>query len=151
MIRIAFGVILFFLSLVDIKTQRIPDTLTIFLYGLGGISLVLNPSIYDKLLGGGILFAFFFLLYLAQPKGVGFGDVKLAGAIGFFLGWKLGLLALFFAFIGGGIVGIILILTKRKTLKDPLPFGPFLSGGAITALFFGVRILDWYMNLFYFP
>lgn len=145
-----FILILFFLSLIDLKTQRIPDILTISLYGLGVISLFLNPPLYDKLLGGGVLFAFFFLLYLAKPQGVGFGDVKLAGAIGLFLGWKLGLLALFLAFTSGGLVGAMLILTKKKTLKDSLPFGPFLSGGAIVSLLFGPQILSWYLNRFYF-
>ncbi|NSW75462.1 MAG: prepilin peptidase [Candidatus Atribacteria bacterium] len=148
---IAFVGILFYIALIDFKAQRIPDILTLSLYGLGVVSLFFNPSLYDKLLGGGVLFAFFLLLYLAKPQGVGFGDVKLAGAIGLFLGWKLALLALFLAFTSGGLVGAILILTKKKTLKDSLPFGPFLSGGAVIALFFGKQVLDWYVNLLYFP
>jgi leader peptidase (prepilin peptidase)/N-methyltransferase len=49
------------------------------------------------------------------------------------------------------VVGAFLLLLKKKTLKDPLPFGPFLSGGAVVALLFGERILGWYMNLFSVP
>ncbi len=151
MMNIFFVLILILLSLIDLKTQRIPDILTLSLYILGTTSLFLNPPFQDKLLGGAILFAFFLFLYLAKPHGMGFGDVKLSGAIGLFLGWKLAILALFLAFLSGGITGALLILLKKKTLKDPLPFGPFLSGGSIIALLFGNQILTWYMGFFSLP
>jgi leader peptidase (prepilin peptidase)/N-methyltransferase len=151
MLDILFTLLLFLIAFIDLRTQRIPDFLTVALYVLGVLSLFFSPQVFSQLLGGGILFTFFLFLYLAKPEGVGFGDVKLAGALGLFLGWKLGLLSLFLAFTSGGVVGAFLLLLKKKTLKDPLPFGPFLSGGAVVALLFGERILGWYMNLFSVP
>ena len=98
----------------------------------------------------GILFGFglFLLLYLLFPKGIGFGDVKLAGAIGLFLGLKLTILAILLSFFSGAIVGILLIALHKKSMKDPIPFGPFLAFGAIASLFFGEYIINWYLNLF---
>lgn len=148
MMYIFFVLVLFILSYLDLRTHRIPDLLTLILYVLGVFSLFSSLSVFSHLLGGGILFSFFLLLYLLKPQGVGFGDVKFSGAIGFFLGLELGLLALFLAFASGGVVGALLLLFKKKTLQDPLPFGPFLSAGAIVALFWGNEILSWYWNLF---
>jgi leader peptidase (prepilin peptidase)/N-methyltransferase len=97
----------------------------------------------------GLLFSFglFFILYLLFPKGIGFGDVKLAGAIGLFLGFKLTILAILLSFFSGAIVGLFLIAIGKKTMKDPIPFGPFLAFGAIFSMFFGEYIIDWYMKL----
>ncbi|MGQ9747116.1 MAG: prepilin peptidase [Candidatus Caldatribacteriaceae bacterium] len=150
MTRVFFILVLFLLSYFDLKTHRIPDFLTLILYGLGVVSLFSSPPVFSHLLGGGMLFSFFLLLYLLKPQGVGFGDVKLSGAIGFFLGLELGLLALFLAFASGGVVGALLLLLKKKTLRDPLPFGPFLSAGATVALFWGQKIFSWYWNFFLF-
>lgn len=151
MLSVLFAFVLFFISLIDLKTQRIPDILTFSLYGLGTVSLFFHLPVYEKLLGGAVLLSFFFLLYLLKPQGIGFGDVKLSGAIGLFLGWQLGLLALFLAFTSGGLVGAVLLLLKKKTLKDPIPFGPFLSAGAVVALLFGKRIIEWYLGFFLLP
>jgi prepilin signal peptidase PulO-like enzyme (type II secretory pathway) len=98
----------------------------------------------------GLAFGFilFLLFYLFFPKGIGFGDVKLAGAIGLFLGFKLTILAILLSFFSGAIVGLLLIALGKKTMKDPIPFGPFLALGAIASLFFGEYIIDWYMGLF---
>ncbi len=147
MVQFFFILILGVLSFIDWKTHRIPDLGNVILYLLGGVPLFFALS-WEKLLGAGILFSFFFLLYLLRPEGVGFGDVKLSGAIGLFLGWRLGVLALFLAFLGGALLGVALILKKKKTLKDPLPFAPFLSGGAVVALLWGEKIIAWYLGLF---
>jgi len=68
--------------------------------------------------------------------------------MGLFLGWPKILLALFLAFFIGAIIGIELIILGKKTLKSEIPFGPFLVSGTFLALFFGQKILDWYLNLF---
>ena len=79
---------------------------------------------------------------------MGVGDVKLAFLIGLLLGWPNTLLALFFAFLIGAIIGLGLIILKKKTIKSEMPFGPFLILGIYLALFFGDRIIDWYFGLF---
>jgi len=133
----------------DYKYLIIPNKLIFLLLIIGSIGILLNiKSLTQYLIG--ILFGFglFFLLYLLFPKGIGFGDVKLAGAIGLFLGFKLTILAILLAFFSGAIIGLLLIALGKKTMKDPIPFGPFLAFGAITSLFLGEYIIDWYLKLF---
>jgi leader peptidase (prepilin peptidase)/N-methyltransferase len=80
---------------------------------------------------------------------MGFGDVKLAALLGLYLGWiTLGHvpLGLFVGFALGAVIGIGLMLTRRKSRRDPIPFGPFLAAGAIIAILAGNPILDWYLG-----
>jgi len=93
--------------------------------------------------------AFFLVIFLvSRGRWLGFGDVKLAFFMGLFLGFPNILVALFSAFFSGAIIGIGLILTKKKTLKSEVPFGPFLVAGTFIALFFGNQIINWYLNIF---
>ena len=79
---------------------------------------------------------------------MGIGDIKLAFLMGLLLGFPNILVALFFSFLIGAIIGIGLILAKRKTMKSEVPFGPFLVIGTFIALFWGQQIINWYWNLF---
>ncbi|WP_427365657.1 prepilin peptidase [Candidatus Caldatribacterium saccharofermentans] len=144
-----FLIILSIIAFIDLRSFRIPDPLVVVLFGLGALKMVLEGSYASSLSGFLALFGFFFLLHLFFPKGMGFGDVKLAGSIGLFLGLWLGVLSAFLAFISGGLVGVVLVVLRKKTLKDPLPFGPFLALGALLGLFFGERILSWYFGMFF--
>jgi leader peptidase (prepilin peptidase)/N-methyltransferase len=65
---------------------------------------------------------------------MGQGDMKLGAMLGAFLGWRLGLLALYVAVMAAGIVAAGLFLAGRRRWRDPLPFGPFLALGGATAL-----------------
>ena len=76
------------------------------------------------------------------------GDVKLAVFMGLILGWPNILIALFGAFLIGAVVSVILIIFKKKTLKSEVPFGPFLAGATIIAVFWGNILVNWYLNLF---
>ncbi|OGZ57889.1 MAG: hypothetical protein A3F94_01530 [Candidatus Spechtbacteria bacterium RIFCSPLOWO2_12_FULL_38_22] len=87
------------------------------------------------------------LHFLSRGTWMGFGDVKLAFFMGLLLGLHNALVALFVAFVAGGIMGVILILTKGKKLKSQIPFGPFLVLGTYVALFWGQGIIDWYFSL----
>lgn len=79
---------------------------------------------------------------------MGLGDVKLAGLMGLFLGWPKTLVAFYVAFLTGALVGVILILLKKKKLKDPVPFGPFLVAGTLVSLFWTEPILRVILNWF---
>ena len=79
---------------------------------------------------------------------MGVGDIKLAFLMGLILSWPNILFALFSAFFLGAIIGIGLIISGKKTLKSEVPFGPFLVTGTFLALFFGEKIINWYLNLF---
>ena len=98
-------------------------------------------------LAGVAAFAALFALHLISPRSMGFGDVKLAFVLGLALGW-LGwgevVLGLFLAFLYGAVVGVVLMVLRRRGRKDQVPFGPFLAAGTITAVLWGEAILRWY-------
>jgi len=107
------------------------------------LELLLNP-LYSAVLA----FSFFALIYFfSKGRWMGFGDAKLAFFMGLFLGWPKILVALFIAFILGGIIGIMLIAARKKSLKSQVPFGPFLITGTFIAMFWGDWIIRWYLGL----
>ncbi len=113
--------------------------------------LIFNQfSIFNSLILSAIgASAFFlFIVLVSQGKWMGIGDIKLAFLMGLLLGFPYILVALFLSFLIGAIIGIGLILAKRKTMKSEVPFGPFLVIGTFTALFLGEAIINWYWNLF---
>ena len=137
-----------FIIIIDLKHFIIPNLYILLLIIVGICNFFIFKTYFNQILGIFFGFGLFLLLYLLFPKGIGFGDVKLAGAIGLFLGLKLTILAILLSFLSGAIVGLLLIALHKKSMKDPIPFGPFLAFGAITSLFFGEYIIDWYLNLF---
>ncbi len=87
------------------------------------------------------------IVLISRGKWMGIGDVKLAFLMGLFLGSVGVIIALFAAFFLGAIVGIGLVLAKKKTMRSEVPFGPFLVTGTFIALFWGQTILDTYLRL----
>nr|WP_203720068.1 A24 family peptidase [Streptomyces anulatus] len=135
------------LAAVDRRVHRLPDPLTLPLAAaavllLGGAALLPGHagSWTSGLLGGLALGGFYFLLFLINPNGMGFGDVKLALALGVALGWY-GWTVLFvggFAgFLFGALYGLALMLLRRAGRRTGIPFGPFMIGGALTGLLLG--------------
>ncbi|MEU0301913.1 A24 family peptidase [Streptomyces sp. NPDC006175] len=135
------------LAVIDRRVHRLPDTLTLPLAGaaavlLGGVALLPEHggSWTSALLGGTALGGFYFLLFLINPAGMGFGDVKLALALGVALGWY-GWAALcvggFAGFLFGALYGAGLMVVRRAGRKTGIPFGPFMIAGALTGLLFG--------------
>ncbi len=110
-------------------------------------------SLRDAALGGLLAWGLLFAVHMASPKGMGFGDVRLAGLIGMLLGWlSLGhvLLGLFLGFLTAAVVGVGLVVLRLRTRKDKVPFGPFLAGGALLAVLVGQKVLEIYKDYFYF-
>ena len=104
-------------------------------------------SFFQMLFAGLGVAAFFFSIYLfSKGKAMGFGDVKLALFMGFFLSWPNILVALAVAFGTGAIVGLALICLKRKTMRSEVPFGPFLVLGTLVAFLWGGQAGNFYMN-----
>jgi len=91
---------------------------------------------------------FFLLFYLSKGKWIGGGDFKLVLFMGLVLGWPYILIALLVAINTGALVGILLILLGKKTMKSEIPFGTFLSAAAVFVMLFGERILGWYLGVF---
>jgi len=90
---------------------------------------------------------FLVIVVVSQGKWMGVGDVKLAFLMGLLLGFPNILVALFLAFFIGAVVGVMLVLAGRKTLKSEVPFGPFLVLATFLAMFFGLQIIDFYFSL----
>jgi leader peptidase (prepilin peptidase)/N-methyltransferase len=98
-------------------------------------------------LGGGIGFVLFLSLVVVSRGGMGWGDVKLAALIGLAVGYPLVLVALLIGAILGGVVGAILLATKKRRPGETIPYGPFLSLAAMITLLWGSDILSWYKGL----
>ena len=95
-------------------------------------------------IGLGVFFAS--LIFLTRGRGMGGGDFKLGIFLGLVLGFPSALVALMLAFLSGSVVGIALLLCGKKKFGQTIPFGPFLSFGAIATLFWGDKILNWYLH-----
>ncbi len=92
--------------------------------------------------------AFFLLIVLVtRGRGMGVGDIKLAFLMGLILGWPNILVALFLAFMAGAIIGVGLIMARKKSFKSEVPFGPFLAAGTIVAMLYGQELINWYLSL----
>ena len=149
--------VLLAVSVIDLDHFRIPNRI-VYPSLLASVPLLALAALLDDdwfgfreaLIGAVMAFAFLLLVHLINPRGMGFGDVKLAGLLGLYLGW-LGLgfvpLGLFIGFFLGAVIGVALMLTRRKNRKDPIPFGPFLAAGAVVAILVGRPILDWYLGV----
>jgi leader peptidase (prepilin peptidase)/N-methyltransferase len=145
------------LAAIDFDVQRLPDAIVLPSYVIGVVLLMPAGAVDDDwhaaargLIAMTGLFALYFALALAYPGGMGFGDVKLAGLLGLYLGWVSWgsvVVATFGAFLLGGIAGGVLIAARRANHKSAIPFGPFMLAGAFVALFFAGTATDWYGQL----
>ena len=153
LIMASFLIIIF---IFDLKYYIIPDEV---IYPAIIISMLwIFYSFYSGLIGkadvvyfifsalGASLF-FFLIWFFSKGVAMGFGDVKLAILIGLLLGYPNIIVGLFLGFLFGAIIGSVLILLKKRGLKSEIPFGPFLLVGMLIALFFGERIVNWYLSL----
>lgn len=133
----------------DLKHYIIPDKIIHPAILLSGIwRMVSGDALYSGIYVTLAVSAFFAaIFFISKGKWLGFGDVKLAFFMGLFLGWPNILVALFAAFVLGGIIGIGLVASRRKTMKSQVPFGPFLVAGTFIAMFFGGKIVNWYLGL----
>ncbi|WP_025209712.1 prepilin peptidase [Hippea sp. KM1] len=135
-------------SFVDFKHMIIPDTISLGLIPIGLVYGYIKGeflfSLYGAIAGFVILYAVAFLGRIAFKKeAMGGGDIKLLSAIGSFVGVKGVLFSLFSASFFGSVVGLGLIALKRRSYADKLPFGPYLSLGAIVFIFVGNQIIHY--------
>ncbi len=145
------------LALIDVDVRRLPDVIVLPSYVVMAVLLLLPAALdgrWDDLLraaiGGLALFALYFVLAFINPRGMGFGDVKLASVLGMALGWLgwgvLGVGA-FLGFLLGGLYGAVLIVVGKAGRKSAIPFGPFMLAGALVAVLVGQRIADAYLQI----
>jgi leader peptidase (prepilin peptidase)/N-methyltransferase len=115
---------------------------------LNNLHFLPELSILSGIIGGAIGFAFFLIVLLINPRGMGMGDIKLAGLIGLVTGFPLVILALFIGIFIGGLVAVVLLLLRVKGRKDAIPYGTFLALGPLITLLWGHDILTWYLEIF---
>lgn len=145
------------LAAIDLDVQRLPDSLTLPSYVVGLVALGAaalaggRAGPYERaLIGMAALYGAYFALAFAYPAGMGFGDVKLAGVLGLYLGylgwgpWVVGLMG---GFLFGGLSGVALLLTRRANRKSRIPFGPFMLAGALLGVLAGGPIAAGYVHL----
>ena len=141
------------ITFIDLDHRIIPDIITLpgIIIGLGSSFFIpqigFKTSIIGLLAGGGSLYSVAWGYHLITGKdGMGGGDIKLLAMMGTIVGWKGILFIIFVSSAVGTLTGITLILIQGKNMKFAIPFGPFLSLGAITYIFFGLQIIQWYLN-----
>lgn len=143
------------LTVIDVRHHLLPNRIIFPSYAIVGLLLVAAAALGDAgsgtlhdgglaatetfrvLAGAGLLWLFYYVLRRLYPPGMGFGDVKLAGVLGLylgFLGWGHLFAGTFLAFLLGGSWSVILLVARRGTLKTAIPFGPFMLAGAFLAL-----------------
>jgi leader peptidase (prepilin peptidase) / N-methyltransferase len=145
------------LALIDLDTHRLPDVivlpsyavlavlLTVASAGTGDWSALLRAGI-----GGVALWTLYFAMVVAYPRGMGFGDVKLAGLLGgclAWLGWGPFAVGSFGAFLLGGLFSLGLLATGRASRGSGIPFGPWMIAGAAVGIAAGAPLWDAYLGL----
>lgn len=146
------------LGVVDIRTRRLPNAITlpsypvsIALLGLAAVFVEQGlAQLVRALVGMAALYVLYLVLFLIHPRGMGFGDVKLAGLLGLYLGWfgiDVLLVGAFLGYVLGGLYGVVAIIAGRATRKTAIPFGPFMIGGALLGIFVGDPLAALYLSL----
>jgi leader peptidase (prepilin peptidase)/N-methyltransferase len=135
------------LTMIDVDHQLLPDDITLPLLWLGllvntqGWLVPLESAVWGAIIGYGLLWSVYWLFKLATGKeGMGFGDFKLLGALGAWLGWQALPQIILLSSLVGAIVGISLIVIKGRDKNVPIPFGPYLAAAGFIALIWGDSI-----------
>ncbi|MGH2906595.1 MAG: prepilin peptidase [Solirubrobacterales bacterium] len=135
----------------DLDKYIIPNAVLFIslLFGLVAMALAYPDDWVTWAASAAIAFTAMFLIALAYPRGMGMGDVKLAGVMGLYLGRAVAP-ALLFAFAAGAIVGIAIMAKKGVAdgRKTKVPFGPFMAAGGVLAIFWGEDVVQWYLDTF---
>jgi leader peptidase (prepilin peptidase)/N-methyltransferase len=152
--RLVFGCALIVLFMIDLEHQILPDVITLpgIVIGVAS-SLFLPPGPLDSLigllLGGGLLWAIAEAWFrLRKVDAMGFGDVKMLAMVGAWLGWKMVILTFVLSSMMGGLVGVVLLASRRADMATRVPFGTMLAVAAMIASLYGGPIVAWYLSRF---
>ena len=150
LLELPFVAALIALAAIDLDHRLLPNKIVYPLaaYGVVATLLVDRADLAENLVAGAGAFTFLFLAVLAYPRGMGMGDVKLAGAMGLYLGLSV-IPALLIAFLAGSVVGLTMIAREGAVArKKAVPFGVFLALGGIVALLAGPELIELYEDNF---
>ncbi len=150
-----FFSIVIIITFIDFDVQLIPNNLLIIsIFPIIAYIFINQPELYlYHILGAVLLAATFFIIgyigkLIYKVDSMGMGDVKYAFVIGLLLGWGKGIAAFFIAFISAAVMILIMLLYKKISSKQRIPFGPFLGIGCFVAFFWGTDIIDWYLGFY---
>jgi leader peptidase (prepilin peptidase)/N-methyltransferase len=145
------------LTMIDIDHKRLPDVIVLPSWGvLAALLTIASAHSGDWAalgragIGGTALLAFYLVLAVAYPAGMGLGDVKLAFILGgmlAYLSWKAFAVGAFGGFVLGSLGGILLLATRRGNRKTAIPFGPYMIAAAVLAVFVASPVADGYLDL----
>ncbi len=148
---LALVLVLVPITLIDLEVRLIPNALTLTgaVAALVIVALTASDALLEHVIAAVAAGGFLLLAVLAYPRGMGMGDVKLAGMLGLFLGRAVGP-AMFVALISGTLVGALIIarVGAEKGRKTAIPFGPYLAFGGLVGVFAGDALVDWYLDTF---
>jgi len=133
---------------IDIERRLVPNRIVVpaAIYAIVGATALMSEELPELLAAGAGAFLGMLLIALAYPRGMGMGDVKLAGVIGLYLGISV-VPALLVAFLSGTVVGVGIIAARGVAArKQAIPFGPFLALGALVGLLAGPELIDIYAD-----
>ena len=135
---LAASIFFLLVAMVDLRHRLVPDAMVLpaGLIALGAQLAVSSDALVTALIGGAFGLAPFLATALVKPGGMGGGDVKLAGLMGLILGFPRVIWALAVAIVAGGIVSLVLLLSREWEPSDHLPYAPFLCLGAVAALLY---------------
>lgn len=141
------------LTMIDVDTQLLPDSITLPLLWLGlianafGLFTTLESALWGTIGGYLSLYSVYWLFKLLTGKeGMGFGDFKLLGALGAWLGWQMLLQIILLSALAGAVIGISMIVIRGRDKNIPIPFGPYLAIAGWIALMWGQDINHLYSN-----
>lgn len=123
-------------SIIDLKYQEIPNSYNLGVALMGGGFIFIYKDYYDQLLLGGVIAFMLFLVVMILTGAMGGGDVKMAGAIGLFVGTGLITKFILYSFMSGALIGVVLLLLKKKGKNDVFPFGPCIAFSGIYLFMF---------------
>ena len=149
-LELPFVAALIALAAIDYDHKLLPNKIVypLAVYGVIATLLVDQDDLVENLIAGAGAFAFLLLAVLAYPRGMGMGDVKLAGAMGLFLGLSI-IPALLVAFLSGTLVGVVILAREGAAgRKKAVPFGVFLALGGIVGVLAGPELIDVYETNF---
>lgn len=149
LISFAFAMVLVAISMIDLDTMTIPNSLIIACFVICVISYpFIDVSIIDRIIGFFAVSLPLYLLNLVIPDCFGGGDIKLLAVCGLMLGWVDLLVGMFIAIVIAGLYAGYLMLSKKVSRKDHIAFGPYICFGMFVALLYGNELLNWYLHLF---
>jgi prepilin signal peptidase PulO-like enzyme (type II secretory pathway) len=149
-VYLIIGSLLMFSLVFDLKYMILPDRTNLALVAISLFMLIGKTDYINYLLAGlGSLFFFFILnrIKIRGSEAMGMGDVKYTLFMGLFLGWPNTLVAIYFAFVVGAMLSIILLLLKKVKKENPIPFGPFLIVGTVVANIWGESLIKIFLRV----